>query len=300
MKNSLKHFRDGTVEVFGSRNFATTVVVLILVVTIHGVSVDIHHYLGQRHPWLPFGLFGVVFALFWLLGKQPDELKLDIAMLEDRQFASKRGLILFLSPPGRRGESAEKVESGLTSLETDINMLGQLPAPRPAEQDPTHPGPFAANAIGGHNWRMPIEAIWFHGQSKKGLTVVVITSPESEDYLKRFKKVVTDFCAKIPTAVTVVFACHKAESKYDRGFDFEDAEALTHAVNLSIATLEKENVPPEEIVIDITGGQKLPAVLGAAYSLQSRGRAFQYVSTTNYKIRAYDLTFRTPPAHPHL
>jgi hypothetical protein len=48
-------------------------------------------------------------------------------------------------------------------------------------------------------------------------------------------------------------------------------------------------------MIDITGGQKPPSVAGSAVALEKEGRRIQYVSTRDFKIRSYDITYRTEP-----
>jgi hypothetical protein len=54
--------------------------------------------------------------------------------------------------------------------------------------------------------------------------------------------------------------------------------------------LEEESLRPEEIIIDITGGQKVTSGIAAASAFDDRVRC-QYVDTNSYKVSAYDLTY---------
>jgi hypothetical protein len=76
--------------------------------------------------------------------------------------------------------------------------------------------------------------------------------------------------------------------------DFENAQALVDAVEQAFDWLHDQQINDYEIMVDITGGQKVPTVAGAAVAL-GEGRRFQYVSTRDYKVCAYDITYRTSP-----
>jgi hypothetical protein len=45
-----------------------------------------------------------------------------------------------------------------------------------------------------------------------------------------------------------------------------------------------------DILIDVTGGQKPTSIAGAAVAL-AEGRCIQYVSTRDYRVRVYDVTY---------
>lgn len=47
-----------------------------------------------------------------------------------------------------------------------------------------------------------------------------------------------------------------------------------------------------DILIDITSGKKVSTVAGAAVAL-AEDRQFQYVDTTDFRVRTYDITYLT-------
>jgi hypothetical protein len=75
-----------------------------------------------------------------------------------------------------------------------------------------------------------------------------------------------------------------------RGVDFEAAQDMVDALDTIYKSLNAD-YKDNEIMVDVTGGQKPPAVVGAAVALEDY-RLFQYVSTRDYKIRSYDITYR--------
>jgi len=59
--------------------------------------------------------------------------------------------------------------------------------------------------------------------------------------------------------------------------DFEDLEDVTRALQRAY---EQAEAKPEQIVIDVTGGQKTASIAAAMFTLDKRDLVFQYVSTT--------------------
>ena len=269
---------DAVVEVFGSRNYTTVALLLLLLMLTHGAAADVlHHLVYAGGKWAPLVLFLLVVGLCLLLARPSEELKLDITTYKDLEFRRRIGLILFLSPAVLPGQSTdeETIKNGLTAISDAISNLLPLPSPRPAEQIP--PGILAALCLSKHTWRMPLEAIWFHVQENTLRQVVVICSPESKPYREQFEKIVAAFCKRVNSdaTVSVRWASDIGPRPYSRGFNFEDADELKEAINRSVKTLEDEGLSGDKFVIDVTGGQKLSAVLGAAHLLQDRGRSFQ-------------------------
>lgn len=79
------------------------------------------------------------------------------------------------------------------------------------------------------------------------------------------------------------------------GIDMEDPETLSRKMHSVWSLLKKKKstasgnpLLDEEIIVDITGGQKLTAVAGSI-SAYGMGRIFQYVSTIDYSIKFYDI-----------
>ena len=78
------------------------------------------------------------------------------------------------------------------------------------------------------------------------------------------------------------------------GVDFEDARHLFDALSRTYDELAKQGYKDSDVVLDVTGGQKMPAVLGGVVGL-GEGRRIQYVSTRDYKLHEYDITYKVGP-----
>lgn len=79
----------------------------------------------------------------------------------------------------------------------------------------------------------------------------------------------------------------------DTPVDFEDIESLIEILYQAIKTLKNEGLSESDIMIDITGGQKVTSIAGAVITLNNSIR-FQYVQTNPpYEVTAYDLTIQT-------
>lgn len=72
------------------------------------------------------------------------------------------------------------------------------------------------------------------------------------------------------------------------GIMYEDAKALSVAINDAKQYLRRKRVDP--VIIDITSGKATCSAVGASLALQTHER-FQYVSTTDRRVRLYDLRY---------
>ena len=72
------------------------------------------------------------------------------------------------------------------------------------------------------------------------------------------------------------------------GVLYEDAEALNVAIHHAKEYLRAKNIDP--VVLDITSGKATCSAVAATLALQARER-FQYVSTSDRKVRLYDLRY---------
>lgn len=78
---------------------------------------------------------------------------------------------------------------------------------------------------------------------------------------------------------------------------FEDFDGVVEAVR-SILRGSLRNVPREQIVLDVTGGQKVTSIAGAALTMNNE-LCFQYVQTNPpFATRLYDV-IRDEPPHLH-
>ncbi|MCD6340232.1 MAG: hypothetical protein J7M29_12740 [Verrucomicrobia bacterium] len=83
---------------------------------------------------------------------------------------------------------------------------------------------------------------------------------------------------------------------YPHPLDFEDFNALVEAVRDQIILRKWKDLSPTEIVVDITGGQKVASIAGAALTLTFEAR-IQYVQTNApYSVILYQLAMEYPPS----
>lgn len=127
-----------------------------------------------------------------------------------------------------------------------------------------------------HSWIMPYKAIDHHIDVLKNL--YVIPSFESNEQYKYFKNFVENTYAK---NITI----HQLSP-----IDFENIHEVYEAVDHAYALIQSEGWKNEHIVLDITGGQKVTSIVGSAFAL-GYGRRFQYVSTRDKSVHAYDLEY---------
>ena len=66
-------------------------------------------------------------------------------------------------------------------------------------------------------------------------------------------------------------------------------------------SLREQNLQPGQVLVDVTGGQKVTSIAGAVLTLNNELR-FQYVQTNRpYHTLPYDLTRRAAPnLEPHV
>lgn len=137
-----------------------------------------------------------------------------------------------------------------------------------------------------HSWQMPFEAIRYHLERLE--YVVIIPSLETAEFVEKFKELA---CYLLPTDKPLkIVGYHTLDMDFPKGVDFENIEDLVKATHTAYDYLRKQRVSNRDILIDITGGQKTTTVAGAAVALDA-GRLFQYVSTRDYKVRTFDVTY---------
>jgi hypothetical protein len=192
--------------------------------------------------------------------------------LVDRESVQRVGcLILFLSPPGK---DKEQLQQWLD----DANLKGSLNT-RLAEMQGA--------------WRMPFEAIALHSGRLKQVAVVCSSDMETKQdgtwrNFELFRKIIHHLLGT--EEVNIFNAMKQLEDK--DGVDFENADELVKLVNGVYRRFDELHHKDSDILVDITGGQKVPTIAGAAIAL-AEGRRFQYVSTRDYKVRLYNVTYKT-------
>lgn len=134
--------------------------------------------------------------------------------------------------------------------------------------------------LGTNSFRMPLSAIAYH---QERLEQVVVFCSESS------QKVFEDFCASVRKLIT------KSEKitlqKVSTLMNYEDADMLYDNLAEQFEYLKKEhNFKDKDIVIDVTGGTKVVVIAGILFGLP-HNREVQYVSTSNYTVTTYDITY---------
>jgi len=177
----------------------------------------------------------------------------------------KRVLILFLSNINFRIEKEGELRKKLNELVNTLSRINTLEGRLEA-----------LNQTIFRSWRMPLEAVSYHLPVLE--RVVVITSKESSPQFSLFLELLK---AVIPEARRIKVDEIKVK-------DFENFEEIQKAIERAYEKLLKEGYKKKEIILDVTGGKKIVSIVGAILSLNP-GREFQYVSTTDYKVKSYDV-----------
>ena len=125
---------------------------------------------------------------------------------------------------------------------------------------------------------MPFRAIDYH---KDTLTKIIIScSDQSFNDKDKFLKCVQNiFGSKITKIIEIKNAG-----------DFEKAKNVYDFLENAYEELKKEGFKEDDIVFDVTGGQKVIAIAGAMFAIPN-DRHLQYVSTNDYSVRHYDLIY---------
>lgn len=252
--------------------------ILVFLVSLNLASSGVYDILhGQFYcsQLLIFAIFGLlVVTVFQLAKEAATRVNLDIEQTDTPQLC--KSLILFLSPPGTDKEWLQQARTNEHEGQIQEEKLRQKIQ---------------------KSWRMPIEAVAYHLDRLEKIVVLSSSdSPGSTDGTFRdfalFRDVV-QWITRSKKSLQIV-GLRELGLPEDQGVDFENAQALVDALNKAFSWLHAQGLKDYEILVDITGGQKVPTVAGAAIAL-GEGRRFQYVSTRDYKVRTYDITYRSTP-----
>ncbi len=190
--------------------------------------------------------------------------------------APVRGLILFLSnlPPDRVAELKERI-TAFADLDD-----------------------FRAN-FGDLNWRMPLEAIAYHRARLQYVTVICSRDESGDQSPKVLGSAVQwplfrDLAARLfaPTTFSLRDAA-QLDSRYTGGVSFEDVDLISQVTDDAYTDLLRRGLPIDQILIDVTGGQKPNAVAATAVAL-AEGRRIQYVACqrgAGCRVKVYDVTY---------
>jgi hypothetical protein len=118
------------------------------------------------------------------------------------------------------------------------------------------------------NLYMPLNAIDKHKEKLRYLHVIC-SEQSYEMYEEDFKVIVNNLFPNIQM------------QNYKENIDFEDLESVQNALeNVYEQAMKMTKNKEKEIIIDVTGGQKIVSIAGSYYCL-ANDRRFQYISTTS-------------------
>ena len=131
---------------------------------------------------------------------------------------------------------------------------------------------------GTNNYRMPLKAIDYHKQELE--KIIIACSEKSYGDKDKFLKCVQNFFGnKFVNIISVQYIK-----------DFENAKNVYEFLERIYGELKKDGFKEDDIVFDVTGGQKAVSIAGAMFAIPN-DRHLQYVSTSDYTIKHYDLTY---------
>lgn len=266
-------------------------IVLIAVLLVIGVSVLanlltdwVKEVLPAPVGWLLFfvcaGFAVAMGGLVHQAGEFIDDLEPGIVKAPSRPVQC---LILFLSPPTNERDSA-KAEAA----EEDLKSIGgRLDDPALARR---FPGPWAMTirAVGHHISR--VDQVIVLGSADRTSTNGKAL-PGTHKKFNLFAEIVSKLAQ--PTGRTPRIVTHHQLLGGDGpnpGIDFEDLEAVHRALRGIYRALKQQNIPESDILVDITGGQKVNSMAGVAAAVLVPERRFQYVSTHDYSVWSFDVT----------
>ncbi|MBE7546929.1 hypothetical protein KsCSTR_23080 [Candidatus Kuenenia stuttgartiensis] len=204
----------------------------------------------------------------------------------DENPEKRKHLVLFLSNLPKKLEETNGIPKGLHliyEIDKDIETIELL------KQEPQHPILW--------KWEMPLRAIRHHMGILE--TVTLICSPESINQVYMF----LHLCEKYNSFRQIRFYLLARKGDTNKllqlspdvtingyqGFDFEEFDRLSHALWFLLSEFKKNKYKEEEIMIDITGGQKPTSVIGASMTFNLKIK-LQYVQTNlPWHVVSYDV-----------
>ncbi len=141
----------------------------------------------------------------------------------------------------------------------------------------------------GGSWRMLLEAIAYHLKDNHLEKVVLLPSPETVkemDRLRELYRVISDNSVDIIAAGDL-----SDDSEWTNGVHYEKARDLRDCLHYVYEQLKKRHgYLTEDIIVDITSGQKVCSSVATAMSLTA-DRQFQYISTHDYKVKTFNISY---------
>ena len=125
---------------------------------------------------------------------------------------------------------------------------------------------------------MPLTAIDYHKDKLE--KIIIACSEKSHGDREKFLKCIQNLFGKELVDI--------ANVRYIN--NFEDAKSVYKFLESVYSQLKQEGFIEDDIVFDVTGGQKAISIAGAMFAIPN-DRHLQYVSTSDYTVKHYDLTY---------
>jgi hypothetical protein len=308
-KEAISHFQASTAasvlrKLFGTHR-TVALLVLAVVITLNWFASgcrrlwdewpEVHWYLILLETLPAVLLIG---WLFWQARRAPHVQRPSID--EKYHPPQVRALVIFLSSPW--------------DPPIDEKLLSQT------DGSPRRLNRGFLDALGRNPWRMPLEAIAYHARHREESDmaplerVVVIPSHDrpfdttdsskskgTYHHFETFKTLVEKLVSgdrqlsnfrveNLHSLVASATEKRQIWKDYAKGVDFESPKELEEAVFDAYDALHLHGLENDEILVDVTSGQKPASIAGAVVAL-GKDRRIQYVSTHDYQVRAYDVTF---------
>jgi hypothetical protein len=226
--------------------------------------------------WLPDGI-AELFMKEWISGGCKTAVSLLILFyigLQLKKATEYRGKIEVISEPPHQVK-ALAIFLSVLSMQEDAQKR-QLEAIENALSDKT----LLQTTIEKMSWNMPLIAIKYHRDTLQHLYIFTSSGNNpSSALMTTFESVIKTL---FPTIEIVEFT--------KDGIDFENVKEVFEKVEEFYQEMKKKGLADKDIIIDITGGQKTNSIAAAMATL-SIGRKFQYVSTRDKKVLAYDIGY---------
>jgi len=276
---------------FGSLNIGVILCIVLLFVSLDLLSTAVNDIMTAQVN----GTFGVAMCIvrfvpfpvllsFFLLRARKTSRRVHTVIAEHVYPRPVKVLVMFLSTKGRGKDDAliEKLIKGGGSV-TDDKLRASFQ----------------------ESWRMPLEAIAHH--IKRLEKVIVIPSQESEQQVEQFKSLVRSLTREQATgsgtAIEVLSLADLSDLRVyldpedTKGWDslayvdFENAQAQNTILNAVLDCLmDKEKVPVDELVIDVTAGKKISSIVGTVVAL-GKDWSVEYVSVIKDIVRVKEYVF---------
>ena len=271
--------------VSGSNPFVLLLVLVFVIATnLFLVAIEGWVALVPNWPiWSVSGFGVLIIVLFVCAWRWKRDLLPEVHVTSNPQ--PVRVLILFLSPPAVGSPDDRENQREIVDTLAGSVLDKQI-----------------RNRLGASPWRMPVEAIAHHYMRLE--TVIVMPSTDgvalntgaaipngTYRHMAAFKSLIrrlTDGLDRRPEVLSL--AEYLEDDAFEQGLGFEDIKQCVAVLNRLYQSLRRREVRERDILIDITGGQKPNSVAGAAAAITVPGREFQYISTHDKTVQAFDVT----------